>query len=59
MAKDTGKEYRRGSVDNRTQFQAPSGNYVKRNTDDGRFMQQKVSGGPFKGVAHEVDKRRS
>ena len=50
--------HRRGSVDNRSQFQAPNGNYVKRDTGTGRFMDQKTSGGAFKGVAHEVDKRR-
>jgi len=59
MAKNTGDGFRRGSVDNRTQFQAPNGNFVKRNTETGRFMDQKTSGGAFKGVAHEKDGRRS
>jgi hypothetical protein len=58
MAKNTGDGYRRGSVDNRTQFKAPNGNYVKRNTADGRFMDQKSDGRPFKGVAQEKDGRR-
>ena len=59
MAKNTGSGFRRGSVDNRTQFQAPNGNFVKRDTNTGRFMDQKTSCGAFKGVAHEKDGRRS
>lgn len=59
MAKNTGNDYRRGSVDNRTQFQAPNGNAAKRDTETGRIISQKTSGGDYKGVAHEVDKRRS
>ena len=59
MARNTGDGFRRGSVDDRTQFQAPNGNYVKRDTNTGRFMDQKTSGGPFKGVAREKDGRRS
>jgi len=59
MAKNTGDGYRRGSVDNRTQFQAPNGNYVKRDTETGRFMDQKSGGEPFKGVAKEQDGRRT
>jgi hypothetical protein len=58
MAKNTGDGYRRGSVDDRTQFKAPNGNYVKRDTDSGRFMDQKSDGRPFKGVAQEKDGRR-
>lgn len=59
MAKNTGEGFCRGSVDNRTRTKAPSGNFVKRDTDTGRFMDQKKGGTPFKGVAKEVDKRRS
>ncbi|OYX77722.1 MAG: hypothetical protein B7Y82_07115 [Sphingomonadales bacterium 32-65-25] len=58
MAKNTGDGFRRGSVDDRTQFKAPNGNYVKRDTDSGRFMDQKSDGRPFKGVAQEKDGRR-
>lgn len=53
MAKNTGNGYRQGAVTNRTQFQAPNGNYVKRDGDSGRFMDQKTSGGAFKGVRKE------
>ena len=59
MAKNTGDGYRRGSVNDRTQVKAPNGNYVKRDTDTGRFMDQKSDGKPFKGVAREKDDRRS
>jgi hypothetical protein len=58
MTKNTGNGFRRGSVDNRTQFQAPHGNFVKRNVETGRFMDQKSGGEPFKGVAQELDGRR-
>jgi hypothetical protein len=59
MATNTDKGYRKGSVDNRTQVKTPvTGNFTKRNTDTGRFMDQKEGGKPFKGVAKEVDHRR-
>lgn len=58
MAKNTGNGYRRGSVDNRTQFPTPQGNWAKRNTENGRIMDQKVDGKPFKGLAKEEDGRR-
>ena len=59
MAKNTGNGYRRGSVDNRTQTQNPiNGNWTKRDTETGRFIDQKQGGDPFKGVAKEVDNRR-
>jgi hypothetical protein len=54
MAKNTGHNYRRGSVTGRSQTQAPGGNWVKRNTATGQFMDQKTSSGqPFKGVRRE------
>lgn len=58
MAKNTGDGYRNGSVNNRTQTQNPNGNWVKRDTDSGRFISQKQGGEPFKGVAKETDGRR-
>lgn len=59
MAKNTGNGYRRGSVDNRSQVQNPlNGNWTKRDTETGRFIDQKVDNKPFKGVAKEVDDRR-
>lgn len=59
MAKNTGNGFRVGSVDDRTQFKAPNGNFVKRDAGSGRFMDQKSGGQPFKGVAKEKDGRRS
>ncbi len=53
MAKNTGSGYRKGAVTKRTQFQAPNGNYVKRDASTGRFIDQKTSGGAFKGVRKE------
>ena len=43
-----------GAVKGRSQVQAPNGNWTKRNTGNGQFMDQKTSGpGPFKGVRKE------
>lgn len=53
MASNTGKGYRQGAVTGRSQSKAPGGNYVKRNTDTGQFMDQKQGGAPFKGVRRE------
>lgn len=42
---------REGAVDNRIQFYNPKTNlWVKQNTDTGKFMDNKTSGGKFKGV---------
>ena len=59
MAKNTGQGHRKGSVNARTQFKGPNGNSIKRDANTGRFMDQKTSGGTFKGVAQEKDGRRS
>lgn len=53
MAGNTGKGYRKGAVGGRSQFIGPNGNAIKRNDDTGRFMDQKTSGGKFKGVRTE------
>lgn len=55
MAKNApiGDGHRIGSVRGRSQFQAPNGNWVKRDTATGRILDQKTSGGPFKGVRRE------
>jgi hypothetical protein len=49
----TGDGHRKGAVRNRSQLQAPNGNWLKRNGTTGRFMDQKTSGGKFKGVRKE------
>ncbi len=54
MAKNTGHGFRRGAVDNRTQFQnSENGNWTKRDTTTGRIMDQWQDGKPFNGVAQE------
>jgi hypothetical protein len=55
MAKNGGLGNGRiGQVKDRSQFQAPNGNWVKRDTETGRFMDQKTSSEtPFKGVRKE------
>jgi hypothetical protein len=59
MATNTGKGFRQGSVDNRTQTKNPqTGNWTKRDTSSGRFIDQKTGGQPYKGVAREVNDRR-
>ena len=43
-----------GAIRNRSQSKNPvNGNYTKRNTQTGRFMDQKQDGKPFKGVRQE------
>jgi hypothetical protein len=52
-----GDNARRGAVKNRSQVQNPiTQNWTKRNGDDGRFMDQKQDGEPFKGVRKEKSK---
>jgi hypothetical protein len=58
MAKNTGAGFRQGSVTDRTQVKGSNGNFIKRNANNGQFMDQKRGGEPFKGVAHEKDGRR-
>ncbi|MGR9044929.1 MAG: hypothetical protein ACU83N_06525 [Gammaproteobacteria bacterium] len=56
MAKNTGDGFRRGSVKERSQtFNPQNDRWIKRDTETGRFMDQKVDGIPFKGVAKEPD----
>ena len=50
--KDDG--HRNGAVRQRSQTQSPSGNWVKRDAETGRFMDVKTSNKtPFKGVRKE------
>lgn len=45
---------RTGAVKGRSQFKAPNGSWVKRDTETGRFMDQKTSGNDkFKGIRTE------
>jgi hypothetical protein len=54
MAKNTGKDFRRGAVDDRSQVLNPrTDQFVKRDTNNGQFMDVKQDGKPFKGVTKE------
>lgn len=48
-----GDGHRKGAVRSRSQTKTPSGNYVKRDSDTGRFMDVKSDKKPFKGVRKE------
>jgi hypothetical protein len=62
VAKNTGKDFRKGSVADRTQLDLDPDpkkeKFVKRDTTTGRFTDLKEDEEPFKGVAQEPDKRR-
>ncbi len=50
----TGDGKRNGAVKDRSQTQTPSGHFVKRDTNTGRFMDVKTTDKtPFKGVRKE------
>jgi len=54
MAKNTGKGYRKGAVDDRSQVHNPQNDrWIKRDSDTGRFIDQKADLEPFKGVRKE------
>jgi hypothetical protein len=54
MAKNTGDGYRQGPVKDRSQAYNPkTGEWVKRNDDNGQFMDVKQDGKPFNGVRKE------
>jgi hypothetical protein len=44
---------RRGAVKSRSQTLNPNGHWTKRDTSNGRFIDQKTDGKPFKGVRKE------
>ncbi len=52
----SGDNRRHGAVKGRSQTQTPSGDWVKRNTANGQFMDVKQGGTPFKGVTKEKKK---
>lgn len=59
MAKNTpiGDNARRGAVRDRSQVYNPTTEtWIKRNSDNGQFMDQKKDGEPFKGVRKEHKK---
>jgi hypothetical protein len=55
MASNTGQNSRKGAVKSRSQVFNPStGNYIKRDTNTGKFIEVKSDGKPFKGVKKET-----
>ena len=48
-----GDGHRNGAVRDRSQTQAPSGHWIKRDSNTGQFMDVKSDGKPFKGVTKE------
>jgi PhoPQ-activated pathogenicity-related protein len=55
MAKNTRKNFRRGAVDDRSQtFNPQTNQWVKRDSDTGRFMDVKQDGTPFKGFRQVI-----
>ena len=59
MAKNTGEGSRKGSVNDRTQFETSSGHAAKRDRETGEIIDVKADDKPFKGVAQEPDGRRT
>ena len=56
MAKNTGLGHRQGEVKRRSQVQNPkTGDWTKRDTGTGEFIDVKKDGEPFKGVRKEKD----
>ena len=54
MAKNTGKGYRQGAVRDRSQdLNDKTGNWTKRDTNTGRFLDVKSDKEPFKGITKE------
>jgi len=58
MAKNTGDNFRRGAVRDRSQTYKPkTETWTKRDVDSGRFIDQKKGGEPFKGVRRVPGKK--
>jgi hypothetical protein len=54
----SGDGHRNGAVKDRSQVQNPkNNNWTKRDTDSGKFIDQKQDGEPFKGVRKEHPKK--
>ena len=53
MATNTGKGFRRGAQRDRSQVQNPTTKQWTKRGGDGRFMDGKADGSPFKGVRRE------
>lgn len=55
MAKNTGNNFRRGAVSDRTQVYNPQNDSWTKRGPDGKFMDQKQDGEKFKGVRREKE----
>lgn len=54
MGKNTNDDYRIGAVKKRSQTYNPqTETWIKRDTDTGKFLEQKSDSKPFKGVTKE------
>lgn len=51
LARNTGDGYRRGAVRDRSQSETPNGDWTKRDSNTGRYMDGSKE--PFKGVRRE------
>lgn len=58
MAKNTGQNFRKGSVTGKSQVLNPKTGLFTKRAETGKFQSVKKTGGPFKGVAKERDGRR-
>lgn len=57
MARNTGQDYRQGAVKDRSQSYNPKNDrWTKRDSDSGRFIDQKSDSDRFKGVSREKPK---
>jgi hypothetical protein len=55
MARNTGNNSRKGAVKERSQVYNPAtGNFIKRDSTTGKFMEVKKDGTPFKGIRKEA-----
>lgn len=60
MARNTNEGSRKGAISKRTQVYNPTtGNFVKRDSATGRFLDVKSDGKPFKGVVREKSSVKS
>jgi len=58
MGKNTGDNYRKGSVKDRSQvFNSKTSQYIKRDSNTGKFVSSKTT--PYKGVRKETGKQNS
>ncbi len=58
MARNTGRDFRRGAVRDRSQtYNSKTETWTKRDAETGQFMDGKADGNPFKGVRKEKSEK--